>query len=255
MSLKLTQRMPRIASDIPCDLSILNNKNYNLYAGEPEYRLSNFLNFLSAVTGLRFLADNNIRYILIKKAMIYMKIAMLIFLFFFIDMKIVIPLFLIHLTLLKIKTSQMSRLIYYIEQLISIISVEKYNSKISYALLMLLIEDFALNITHFIPWYFNFLSHSSLVILPIIINWKYIVFDDCFFFMIFAAFGCSIFYGFVERLIKENWVLFDSFKRSERLYTTLFHKTQKVLIVNEKSVILFGNKEALEFLSVKTIIP
>ena len=236
-----------------CDLvKLFRNErisNINMYTGDKEYKMKLCLTFLYQETSKRFIHYCLHRFHILYQFFFYSYLIMIFFeeiienhgYLYFIWLTLV---WLIGIFLQYFEKYQRSLTRVYLLILNAVFCARiqtNYSSTISF----LIYQIFEMASGHILvfKWHYYFLTSFANLIIHILDN-SFKKAQGFGFFVIF-----NITYILLERILKENWVLFDSFKRSEANYLNLLNQLKRPLIViNDKSEILFLNQLGKSFI-------
>ena len=114
------------------------------------------------------------------------------------------------------------------------------NSMVTY-LLLFNIPTFIIDVLTIYMWYYHLLiSLFFFIINSSILSFQPIMFQMWKLIIILAY---TVVFCFIERIFKEDWVLYDSFKRTQNLYNNILNKFHSPLfIVNNSGEIVYNNE-------------
>lgn len=217
--------------------------NYNMYVGSSEYKMNKYLQFQTIQTEERFINYIMSRFKMLRNAMSYISIIVFSFIACFSWKKLFILLFFFPSMIFIIISNRMNlsrtmtRFIFAIKELLFFL-VLKDEDNLIHSLSISLLIDYIYNISICFPWYYNFVIHSM------IIGFYFYIKSTSSLLIDFVIYSIAIVsYGFFERVIKETWVLFDSFKKSEHNYRIILDNTEEpFMIINSHLKFEYINK-------------
>ena len=224
------------------------SKNWNMFAGETEYRCNFMLEFQKPFTLVRYVQDkfHRLRFH-IKSYLIFILVAWIAFGIFgcgfslrFAEVMIAVAAA-YYVTVIK-KARVCGRLILAIGELFFQIELFASTSKDSYILLFNLPTLFS-NLLLVYVWYHHLAISAGLLVAKNFLLGR----ADLYFSEGLIIFLTTSLFGYMERLAKEDWVLFDSFKRAQKLYMKMVDKLPMPnFVVDSSGKILYQNSSAKE---------
>ena len=225
--------------------------NKNLFAGDSEFKMNFWLKFLNSSTYNRFIKDKSFRNIFIYKIYFFsiLVLPILIQLVYEIDYKnLSISLLESFVGWVIFKFFKSYRIILKSFHLLySITIIYLFKKELEFFVFYIFqLEEFASSAILLFYW-----PHYSLITTINIFTICWISsfnFKKIIVFIIISLF-LNLIYACIERVLKEDWVLFDSFKKSENSYNSLINEIYlPIFVINEQSDILFRNSASAQFI-------
>ena len=233
--------------------NIMNNSN--MFAGDQAYKMTKYLNFQTKATEVRYYSGMIKRTRLIRQFLTFTTIFCLLLLCILKITKFIYILILIFIAILTRfpKFEIHKRMLFFLIEFCIIRYISKFFFNYLVWIVILTLYDYAINFYHLMKWYFNLITH---LILFLLINYKYseqIEIDQQYLFIVLIVLSSSFLYGYNERILKENWILFDTFKRSGRIFENIFNESIATLTLTRNGSILYGNSSALQLLNISKL--
>eukprot|EP01022_Parablepharisma_sp_SALTPOND_P030575 TRINITY_DN766_c0_g1_i1.p2 TRINITY_DN766_c0_g1~~TRINITY_DN766_c0_g1_i1.p2 ORF type:complete len:805 (+),score=93.80 TRINITY_DN766_c0_g1_i1:687-3101(+) len=229
----------------------LRSKNWNVFAGDLEYKTNFFLKFKTPYTFIRYQNDKFQRYhSFIKYYLLFIAFTYLMLLPFAIGLSwlafcltslgLVVSYVLLHLHF----HNWIVRLALFLPEFLwtqALFSAVNGKSFVLY----LVISHVTAVITDSLLVY-EWEKHVLLQILKIVLKTLHDVsLIPCTFHEILAITMGAVLFGFFEKLAKEDWVLFDSFRRAQKIYMRMIDSNPyPSFVVTPKSKVLYCNEIA-----------
>ena len=218
--------------------------NENLYSWDPEFSMNWFLMFRRNETWKSFIKEQFIRFSLMLKSLAVIAILLNIYLSL-LNQKFVPFIFSIFngvSSIILIKLKKFRLIIYLLLQMEMLILIQFQWFSLESIFYIILFCEFTISVLLLFSWLYYCLL--------IIICFVYLYIFHIEYFrknQFYISFLSVIIYGFIERLIKESWVLLESYKKSyNQLLSFIYQTSMSTLILNEKGKILFANNQASE---------
>lgn len=228
----------------------LKNQNNNLFSSEKEYKMNFWLKFINPSTYKRFITDKSIRYELIFRVYFYLILTLPLFFLIITGINIyrcIISFFLSFLGVLLRKYSKNRTILKGFHSTYCFILLYLFLRELNQLSLFTfqICELFCGNFLVF-PWaQYVVISSGNILLHLIYCNFEL---QSAVIYIIISVALCIV-YGSIERGIKEDWVLFDSFKKSDYSYKSLIQDIYfPFFIINENSDLLYTNKEGNKLL-------
>ena len=233
----------------------IDHRNWNILVGDPEYKTNFFLKFFNEYTFNRFSTHNISRYSFLLNSWVIIVCLLLTYLYFLNFAYNILFLLLGYVVLIASRILFhnscliMRGGLFFGEHLIQL-ALRKYFDSATYFVLfniptfisgiLILILDILL--LH--EWQKHIMSSFLHVLINII--WDGFSITG-FFTILIVIVMTAITFGFVERVLKENWVLYDSFKKSSMIFMGIADALPfGVFLVDKNGKINYKNTEASE---------
>jgi len=259
-------KMQKSYQDIHASTFQLSGKNSNIFVGDTEYKLSFFLKFLVKSTSERFYIHMLSRLRRLDRIIRILFTIFILCCFIFLMNFYILIILIINAITCKLSSRNLKFALTIIQEALTIILVNRMHLSNTSLLICVIVGFHSLsNFALVIPWFINSVStyfvFTIYFIMENIYNFENISnqilltkFENSklnleHLILIFFLISIPILYGYLERLMKENWVLFDSFKRSEKIHIDLCCQGKKFIICNEQGFIEYGNINAFNLIS------